>query len=76
MFDIKDLAPKYHSKFKSFLKDSKPEDILKNCDNNVLDKLMPKKGYINYDLWDKLVMTFLSKNILFRIILKLNYLKN
>lgn len=58
MFDIKDLAPKYHSKFKSFLKDSKPEDILKNCDNNVLDKLMPKKGYINYDLWDKLVMTF------------------
>jgi dGTPase len=59
---ITDLDPKYRSKFTSFVKNSKAKDIAKNIlkpyDTNVIYKLMPKKGVIDYNLWDELVMNY------------------
>ena len=57
---ISDLDPKYHSKFRLFVKNTTLEDISDHEEAKVY-RLMHKKGRIDYDSWDKLVMKIFIK---------------
>lgn len=56
-----DLDLKYHSKFISFLKYSKPKDVFKTEEGKIY-LLKHRKGQLDYSAWDKLLMKLFIVN--------------
>ncbi len=53
-----DLDERYYPKFNKYVENSTPADILKDYKKiESISELIPEKGPIDYDLWDKIVLT-------------------